>query len=304
MKKVLVTGATGFIGLNLIPILISRGYEVHAVCRLKSVTRVDQKNCLVHVVDDYRDLGALFQQYNYYAVVHLATIYDHAPTYNKIDEMLSSNIMFGVHLLEAMKLSACRYLINTTTTAEFNQQGEFSPNSLYSASKRAFRDVSLYYKLCQDYRIIDLVLYDNYGLNDPRKKITSLILDHLYSQEPIKLSPGHQEINLIHISDTVRAISKAVDDVGCLSNNSKQCLFCLAPDKAVTIRQLVKSLERLSGKKMPALWGEIPYRGNEIMSPWVGERLPNWKAQVNLDQGLLELLNHQHIDRNLKPVNN
>jgi len=292
MKQVLVTGATGFIGLNLIPILISQGYEVHAVCRSTSDTRVVERKCLIHVVGDFPDLGSLFQKYNYYAVVHLATVYEHAPTCTKIDKMLSSNIMFGVHLLEAMKLSSCRYLINTTTTAEFNQQGEFSPNSLYSASKKAFRDMSLYYQLCHDYKIIDLVLYDNYGLNDPRKKITNLLIDYLYSQEPVKLTPGYQEINLIHISDTVRAISKTIDDFGSLSNISKQSLFCLAPDESINIRKLVALLERLSGKKLHALWGELPYRGNEIMSPWVGERLPSWKAQVNLDKGLLELLNH------------
>ncbi|MEM7359289.1 MAG: NAD(P)-dependent oxidoreductase [Pseudomonadota bacterium] len=288
MPKVLLTGATGYIGGKLLPILVQSGNEVHTLLRSgrKPTTQLD--GVTHHTLDGIGAMARVFQQNTFAAVIHLATYYDHAVTHNGVAEMMQSNISLGAELLQMMDSNGCRRLLNITTCAEFGSQGQFAPNSLYAASKRAFRDISHYYTGCRQFHVVDLVFYDNYGPDDPRDKIVNLLFRHLDSPDPLLVSPGEQLLNLVHIDDTVRAIVTGLGVLNAipLSNKSSRLLYSVAPENPVTLKTLAQEIENTTGRKINIVWGGKPYRENQIMEPWRTEILPNWEARISLREGL------------------
>jgi len=62
--------------------------------------------------------------------------------------------------------------------------------------------------------------------------------------------------------------------------------FAIRSGATVSLRELVAKLEEQYGKKLPINWGGRPYRAREIMTPWKGDILPGWQAEVSLEDGL------------------
>ena len=289
MSTILITGATGYIGRRLTGFLAAKGHTIHALCRNDASQDLSNENITIEALSETRSLSNIFAETVFDEVIHLATFYTHDSS-NDIDKLIDSNISLGISLIELMLKQGCRKLINTTTCAEFSSEGKYQPNSLYAASKYAYRCMSEYYSNCHDLKVIDLVLYDNYGPEDPRRKIITLLCDHIGSSKAIELSPGDQYLNLVYIDDTVRAIAKARD---CFDNdltNNNRAQFCVAPDEPITLKQLASEIETVAGNKINALWGAKPYRENEIMTPWRGKNVPHWSANTPLHQGIKSLL--------------
>lgn len=91
--KILVTGATGFIGQNLISLLLKKNYEIHCIVRLNSDTSKLEKNVQIFQYDESIDsLIKYFQEQQFDGVIHLAS---HTKD-NELD--------FGTELLEACKI--------------------------------------------------------------------------------------------------------------------------------------------------------------------------------------------------------
>ena len=290
MANILITGGTGFIGRNLIPELLEIGHELVAIVRPSSEHETLPKEVIRQFVEHHSNIQDAFVDQKIDAVIHLATDYAHHSTDDSLVSMLDSNIIFGSLLLSAMRKNGCTRLINATSCAEFDTNGDYSPNSLYAASKRAFRDICQYYSETQDLKRIDLVLYDNYGTNDKRKKLVSLLCDALLSKTPIDLSPGEQRLNLIHINDTVNALTTALDL--CLKQELTPFspIYSVAPSNSINVKMLVSMLESIYDHRLNVTWGGRPYRDNELMKPWVGNPVPGWSQTVTLENGLKELL--------------
>lgn len=290
MSRILITGATGYIGKRLVKFLADQGHTIHALTRRKTEDFIQHEYINYEYLMSEGGIDQIFKENEFDEVIHLAAYYSHQVDSSTFDELIQSNISFGLSLLNAMHQHGCKRLIHTTTCAEFDELGEYSPNSLYAASKRAFRDVSQYYVNCALFDIVDLVLYDNYGPYDPRPKIINILCDHLGGSDEILLSPGEQKLNLVHIDDTVRAIALAIDCLGCDPDHGSKKLYCVAPSQAISLRELAAVFELVSGKKINAVWGGRPYRDNEIMVPWRGQSLPGWSAHIPLSEGLKDLL--------------
>ena len=290
MPKILVTGGTGFIGQNLIPQLVIAGYRVVTTIRHNSKVDDLPTNVTQYLISKSNDIDTIFANEEIDAVIHLATNYSHEVDHKASLEMLESNIIFGSLLLSAMTRNGCYHLVNTTSCAEFNAYGDYSPNSLYAASKRAFRDICEYYVNNQELKRIDLVLYDNYGPHDQRGKLLSLLCRALVSGDKIALSPGDQQLNLVHVDDTVKALIVSLEL--CLRKKEYPLsdIYSVAPVESISVKLLVSTLESIYHKTLRAQWGARPYRLNELMTPWVGQPVPGWSPSVTLREGLKQQL--------------
>jgi CDP-paratose synthetase len=290
-KKFLITGITGYIGSKLAKRLIDEGHEVIGIKRESSSLSVlqgyESKIKFYDYDGSYESLHkALEENPDINCTYHIASWYlrEHKP--ENISELFHSNITFGSHLLEAALTQNCTNFINASSFMIFSENAKkYSPDSLYSATKRAFFDIIEYYTQCRGTNSITLYLYDNYGADDHRKKLFWLFSESLKNNKKIDFTEGAQKMSPIYIDDTIDALiqaSKLLED----KQYQNQNLEYFVAGKKYTLKQIAEAYEQAAGKKLNIEWGAIPYRDNQIMDPYAGEILPGWSQKISLEQGM------------------
>jgi CDP-3, 6-dideoxy-D-glycero-L-glycero-4-hexulose-4-reductase len=199
-------------------------------------------------------------------------------------------LKFSTELINSLSLSSCRKFINTGTSWQHYESDAYDPVNLYASTKQAFQDILVYYAKAFDFRIITLKLFDTYGPNDHRKKIINLLLNQIKSEQPLKLTPGNQLINLVHVDDIVEAYMIAVDLI-VKDSVEKITEYGVSAENNISIESLAKLIEKLSGTDLKIIFGGLNYRYREVFTPWSNfNLLPGWKPKVELSAGIKEML--------------
>ncbi|GAD18092.1 NAD-dependent epimerase/dehydratase family protein [Helicobacter fennelliae] len=294
--KILLTGASGFIGSNFITTLHSQ-YDITAIVRQNSDISRIQKYCAVYYYENLEQLIDFMHSSSFDGVVHLATLYKPSHTPKDIYNLLHSNITFGTEILESLRASqSIRFFINTITFSQFNQQAIYEPASFYDASKQAFCDIVRFYSLEYPHiKCINLLLYNSYGANDTREKIFNLWAKISQNQESLDMSGGEQFIDISHIDDIIAGFDKAIKL--CAQNQlENNAIYTLENTPRHTLKELGVIFEHASGKKLHINWGAKPYRVREKMDSLIHHdnkhiyKLPDWKAKKSLQNGIKELI--------------
>jgi nucleoside-diphosphate-sugar epimerase len=289
-KTIIVTGATGFIGSNLTLSLIDKGFDVHILSRQESDLSILSKhegNFTNHVYDgSIQKLKQTFKEVKPTHVFHLASLFLAKHDDSNISNLLESNIIFSTHIVEAMASNDVKYLINTGTSWQHFEDCEYNPVNLYAATKQSFETILEFYIQTSKIKVITLKLFDTYGANDPRKKILSLLGDYSKSGETLLMSPGEQIIDLVHIDDVIKAFELSYNTILHQTENHMQ--YGISSNHPISLKDLVLIFEETLNVKVKIDWGKREYRQREVMVPWTrSSRLPGWKNDINLKEGLL-----------------
>jgi len=292
-QRALVTGATGYIGSNLVKRLLKDGWEVHIVLRAKSdITALPDaaKNIFRHVhngtTNQMIDLVATARTD---VVFHLASCFIAQHTSEDIENLILSNLLFSTQLVEAMAVNKVNRLINTGTSWQHHENADYLPTNLYAATKQAFEDILDYYVDACGFSVTTLALFDTYGPNDPRQKLISLLWKTARSQQPLVMSPGNQLIDIVYITDVLDAyVLAASQQLTCKGGGHWK--YGVSSGHPLKLVDLVSEFERATGIKLPITWGGRPYRPREVMVPWSKyNSIPGWLPKVQLRDGLLSI---------------
>ena len=219
-------------------------------------------------------------------VFHLASNFIAEHNFSQINALLESNITFGLHLLEAMKETGVKKLINTGSSWQHYNNDEYNPVCLYAATKQAFESLIEYYVQSCNFKVINLKLFDTYGETDTRPKLINLLHKFADENTELNMSPGEQILNLIHVNDVCEAFYVAAININREDFHGKKS-YCVGSDKTYKLKEVIQLFNEVTGKKIKAIWGARPYRKREVMKPWnKGESLPNWKPIISLKDGL------------------
>jgi len=288
MEKVVITGGSGFLGSNLIKYLISKNKSVSVVLRRESslINLEDVMNEINIFIYDNKieELVQFFKDVRPDKVFHLASNFIAEHETSQVDALVQSNILFGLHLLEAMKVANVKKMVNTGTSWQHYNNEPYNPVCLYAATKEAYEKLIEYYVVAEGFSVVTLKLYDTYGENDKRPKLINLL--HKFADEKIELnmSPGEQLLNLVHVSDVCEAflVSSYL-----LDNIQGHKIYSVPSKESHKLKDLVSLFERVTGKKVVVNWGGKHYRNREVMTLWdKGKTLPNWQPKITLEEGL------------------
>lgn len=292
--KLLLTGATGFIGKNLLDALLKSKVEVICYVRKNSDTSyLKEKGIRVYQSrDDINDLIRFLEVEQFCGVVHLASCYLKDHTSEQIENLVESNIKFPLSLLEASCKSKIKWFLNTGTFWQHYESKDYSPVNLYAATKQSFEDLSRYYIENNLINFVNLKLSDTYGVGDTRRKIMNLWLDMIQDDKELNMSPGEQIIDMTYIDDVVSAfmcLINLLDKDELSQNNGKS--FGVSSSERITLKSLAGIFEQVSGKKLKINWGFYPYRNREVLKPWdKAIPVPGWKPKILFNDGIKKIL--------------
>jgi nucleoside-diphosphate-sugar epimerase len=297
-RRALVTGATGFIGSHLLKHLEHAGWIVGVIARPSSTEnfRLSESVQPFSYSGQTAEVMAAVEKFKPDVMFHLASLFLASHTPEQVESLISSNVLFGLQLLEAMQQSGCRVLVNAGTGWQNYRAeppfdaSEYMPVNLYAATKQAFEDIALYYVQTSELRLITLRLFDSYGPGDTRRKLLRLLLETLKTGQPLAMSPGDQVLDLAHVDDICRAFLHAAE-LGLARPSSGAEVYAISGGQRRTLREVAAILEEAAAnRKLPLEFDKRPHRPREVMHPWEGPRLPGWEPQISLLEGFRRLI--------------
>ena len=176
MYKILLTGSSGFIGLNLLESL-SKKNKLFIILRNRSSNKIfENKNIKIIKFKNYTSLNSQLKKIKVDIVIHCATYYVKIHKFSDIKKFCDSNILLGNIILENLEKMRVKKFINFSTIWE-NANGKMNnPKNLYSAYKKSFSAILEFYKKkLNDIKFYELMISDTFGLNDKRKKIINTL---------------------------------------------------------------------------------------------------------------------------------
>ena len=296
MKTIIITGASGFIGSNLIKTLY-QSYHIIAITRETSDSTKIESFCEIYHYKGISSLLKYLDNRDIIGVIHLATLYIKNHNIEDIKSIIDSNITFGSEICETLSLlNFDGWFINVGTFWQFYKNMQDNPLNLYAASKSAFNSIINFYANTTSITFSTIYLNDTYGPNDTREKIFNLWLKVAKNGENLQMSKGEQMIDLIYIDDVIDAFLKLIE----LLNSpykmlAKNKIFALHTKERKTLRELSEIFEQVIGKKLNISWGAKPYMKREYFIPFEGgDVLPNWSEKFTFQKGIREIINNSY----------
>jgi nucleoside-diphosphate-sugar epimerase len=277
--RVLVTGATGFIGSHLVPALLKYGYTVGILARassnLKNLNNSKERIAILPS-ENYIAINASIKNFEPDVVVHLATLYINQHKPEQIYDLVNANVTFGVHVLEAMKENGVKKFLNIGTRWQHIGNKRYCPANLYAATKEAFKDILIYYET-RGIRYKTLELCDPIGAGDTRKKILDLLIDACQKHESVDLSPGEQILDLSYVDDICQFILAGIQFEKFFDNKTVSL-----SGTVIKLHDLGEMIEKKYKTSGFLKWGAKVYRDHEVMIP------PIYYKKTRLDQNSLK----------------
>lgn len=293
--NILITGATGFIGKNLIKSL-EQVYNIFLLTReTTDLTCVGKYNhfCFKDNIDE---LSVYIKDNKIDGVIHLASLYVSQHKTEQIKDLILSNIYLGTALIEASVQAGVDWFINTGTIWQnyIYDDEQYCPVNLYAASKQAFVDMAKFYTETYPIKFVTLKICDTYGPNDTRRKILTLFKEISITGESLDMSEGEQIMDILYIDDVIEGFKKLIELIKQPNSKTLKDEYVLTSSRKFKLKELAEIFTKTTGRKLNINWGKREYRKREVMIPWEkGTILPDWEALYSLEDGIKIVMNNE-----------
>ncbi|MBZ9691363.1 NAD-dependent 4,6-dehydratase LegB [Clostridium sp. M14] len=317
-KKVLVTGADGFIGSHLCEILLENGYDVRAFVYYNSFNSwgwldsldKNKKSKIDIFSGDIRDPNGVREAMKGIdEVFHLAALIAIPFSYHSPDSYVDTNIKGTLNVLQASReLNTKRILITSTSevygTAKYvpiDENHPFQGQSPYSATKIGADRIAESF-----YRSFDLPLtivrpFNTYGpRQSARAVIPTIITQLLCGEKQIKLGSLIPTRDFNYVKDTANGFletSKSEKTIGEEIN--------IATSKEISIRDLASEIIRQINKDATIICDEERLRPEKSeVNRLLGsnekiKKLTNWEPKFTFAEGIKETIDWFRVPENL-----
>jgi nucleoside-diphosphate-sugar epimerase len=275
VKKVIVTGATGFVGANLARRLLSDGHQVHLLVRPQYTSwRIDEisTDCRIHEIDlqNSQPLKRCVAEIKPDWIFHLAANGAYS-WQTDVQEIFNTNMLGTVNLVESCVASGFESFVNTGSSSEYGfkdhapaEDEYIEPNSYYAVAKSSATMFCQFVARSQKVHIPTLRLYSIYGpYEEPNRLMPTIIIKGLNGKLPPLVDPNIAR-DYVSSDDAIEAYLLAAktktQDFGAVFNVGSGVQLSLA--EVVEVARKVLNIDESPN------WGSMPNRKWDT-SVWV-----------------------------------
>ena len=319
MKKILVTGAGGFIGSHLTEALVIEGYDVKAFVRYNALGSwgwLDHskiKSNLQIIAGDIRDMsGVKLAMKGCDVVFHLAALIGIPYSYRSPDAYIDTNIKGTFNVLQAARELGVKRIIHTSTsevygTARFVPITEDHPlqaQSPYSASKIGADQIAISFYNSFNSPVVIMRPFNTYGpRQSTRAIIPSIITQIVAGRKSIEIGSIHPRRDFNYVGDTVSAFVEAMTSKGIEGS-----IFNIGSNYEISIKETAELIAKIMGVKLRLISKDTRKRpkNSEVERLWAdntkAKKLLGWKpcyaSKRGLEKGLDETIQWFLNERN------
>lgn len=285
-RRVLLTGASGYVGSALRRRLAEAGAEVHAVSR--NVHTSDQKSVKWWQTDLTNPQAslALAKEVRPELLIHLAGLAAGARDVQLVVPSFAANALSTVNLLTAAAEIGCpRFVYCGSMEEPAETEQDPVPSSPYAASKWVGTVYAKMFRELYDLPVVLLRLFLVYGPgSQPEKKLIPYIISSLLNKEAPRLTSGTRAVDWIYIDDAVDAFLATS-----IAETTIGKTIDVGSGGRVTIREIAERISTIIDNGVQPIFGAVPERPQE-MTPVADieatKRLVGWSPCTSLDDGL------------------
>ncbi len=305
-KKVLVTGAGGFIGSHLAEKLVELGGNVRALVHYNALGTwgwLDQSefcNDMEVIAGDVRDRDSVSQAVDGVDYIfHLAALIAIPYSYQAPLSYVRTNIEGTLNVLQAARNAGVAKVVHTSTsevfgTAQYVPIDENHPlqgQSPYSASKIGADKLAEAFHLSFQLPVVTVRPFNTFGPRQSARAVIPTIITQCLSNKSVSLGNLHPTRDLNYVADTVDGFLKAAaaDDAVGKSIN-------LGSGQETSIKELAERIAGLIGRPIDIQSDEIRIRppDSEVDRLLADNRLARkflgWKPSTSLEDGLKQTI--------------
>jgi NAD dependent epimerase/dehydratase len=307
-KKVLVTGAGGFIGSHLVEKLVSKGALVRAFVRYNSrgdigllcLMDTEMRSKIEIIGGDLCDLQAVqtaMEGCSY--VYHLGALISIPYSYQHPHEVAETNLIGTLNVLQASRFVGVNRLIHTSSsevygTARYAPIDETHPlqgQSPYSASKIGADKLAESYHCAYGLPVVTVRPFNTYGPRQSTRAVIPTIITQALTQETIRLGNLDTTRDFTYVDDTVNGFLTAAQ-----AENIDGKVFNLGTGSEITIGGLVEKVIKLVNNPVKVEVDSLRLRPRTsevfrlISDNALAVKTLAWQPKINLDDGLVRTI--------------
>lgn len=301
-SKVLVTGATSYLGIRLIEQLENK------VGQIIGITQNVQKRVLFSEgfgkkvklfnldIKNFYKTKIFIKKIKPDRIIHLAAYSNADRDKQIIKKSMEVNATGLINLLKSIEKTKINSVVNVSTVdvygnarPPFSETSMASPISPYGIFKLSAENISNLYYHVYNLPIVNLRLSMVYGCLQPPNKIIPFIIESCIKRKKIKMTLGHQTRDFIYVDDAVNAIIRAS-----ISKSAFGKTFNIASGQEISIRDLTKKISRLTKRSLRVSFGKLPMKKGDMISMRIktdhAKKVLKWKAKTSLENGLKKVI--------------
>ena len=305
MKKIVITGAAGFIGSNLVDKLLNEGFFVYGIDNLitgslDNLSHLNSNNnfdFINHDVTKYIDIKDKIDYVFHFASPASPIDYLEYPI-----QTLKANAIGGHNALGLAKKNNAKFILASTSEvygdplehpqkeSYFGNVNPIGPRSIYDEAKRFIESMTISYHVYHNLRVSIVRIFNTYG---PRMKIDDgrvlpTFIKQAASNKDLTVNgDGKQTRSFCYIDDLVNGIIQ-------LMNSEYSYPINIGNDDEVTINEIASTLISILNSESKIIYNELPEDDPLKRKPdlTLAKKILNWGPKIDKKDGFEMLIEY------------
>ena len=305
MKKIVITGAAGFIGSNLVDRLIYKGFFVYGIDNLitgslDNLSHLNSNNNFDFVNQDVTKYIDIKDKIDY--VFHFASPASPIDYMEYPIQTLKANAIGGHNALGLAKKNKAKFILASTSEvygdplehpqkeSYFGNVNPIGPRSIYDEAKRFIESMTISYHVYHNLRVSIVRIFNTYG---PRMKIDDgrvlpTFIKQAASNKDLTVNgDGKQTRSFCYIDDLVNGIIQ-------LMNSEYSYPINIGNDDEVTINEIASTLISILNSESKIIYNELPEDDPLKRKPdlTLAKKILNWGPKIDKKDGFEMLIQY------------